>query len=335
MSDSITAEALAAALVERGVTTSRAVLPPSRSSDRPWFISAMLGLAGWLAGVFLLVFVELLFRPSRPGEYLLAAAVLMASAFGLYAIDRESAFFDQLALALSIAGQIAIGAAAGTATHSAAATAAWLAVTQCVLVVVMPNRLARAIAAFFACVGWALAIRFAWWGEHSWLSDARYAVSLGPALAGWGVIWIPVAALAIGAVAGEARWMASKARRIVRPALGGLLLALAFGTLASQPLDTFVFWSSTARPQTHWLVLWPLLNIAAAMVAGLAAFYLRNTALVGVAIAAALAHVMQFYYLLGATLLTKSCIMLAVGAVLLACGVLLNRQRSSRPEAAS
>jgi hypothetical protein len=194
----------------------------------------------------------------------------------------------------------------------------------------MPNALARAIAAFFACIAWALAIRFAWWGEGNW--DAlRAQVSLAPAIVGWFVIWIPIAALAFAALAAEPQWMAHDARRIVRPALGGLLLALTFGTFASVPFDAFdVFWRSSSEPHTNWLVLWPLLNVAAALAAGFGAFRLRSTALVGVAIAAALLHVVQFYYVLGTTLVIKSAIMLIAGAVLLGAGILLRRREAMR-----
>jgi hypothetical protein len=334
MSNSVTAEALTAALIQRGAIGKEAEPLPVGAGERPWFISTLLGVAGWLAGIFLLIFVAVLFKPAGASSYALFAAVLLPAAFGLYAADRHNAFFDQLALALSIAGQIAATAAFAQATHSAAATAGAVAVMQCGLVIAMPNRLARSVAAFFACIAWALAVRFAWWGEKNW-SGLRAPVALGPAIAGWFVIWTPIAALVTAAIAGEAKWMAGKARRIVRPALGGMLLALTFGTLASVPLDMLdLLWASDPRAHTNWLVLWPLLNIAAALAAGLGAFRLRSAPLLGVAITAALLHVMQFYYLLGTTLVVKSAIMLVVGALLLGSGALLRRRGPEREPAA-
>jgi hypothetical protein len=333
MSDNVTADALADALIQRGVIDRGSAPLPPEGSGRPWFVSALLCVAGWLAGVFVLVFIATLFEPSGASSYAVFAIVLLLAAFGLYAADRQNAFFDQLALALSIAGQIAATAAIAESTKSAALTAGALAVLQCLLVLLMPNRLARSIAAFFACIAWALAVRFAWWGEANW-SGSRAHVSFGPAIVGWFVIWTPIAALVFAAIAGEAKWMARKHRRIVRPALGGLLLALTFGTFASVPLDTFdFFWSSNPDRRTNWLVLWPLLNVAVALAAGLGAFRLRSMALLGVAIAAALLHVVQFYYLLGTTLVIKSVIMLIVGAALLGGGgVLLHRRRSGQSE---
>jgi hypothetical protein len=331
MSDSVTSTTLGQALAARGVINHGSA--PSPAGERPWFVSALLGVAGWFAGCCVLIFVAVLFRPSGTLDFAIAAAVLLAAAFGLYAADRHNAFFDQLALALSIAGQVAATVAFGHGIKSSAAIAAWVAVMQCALLVVMPNRLARYLAAFFACVAWALAIRFAWWSMETWRSDAHHPVPLGLALLGWAVIWIPVAAISIAAIRGEAKWMAHGARRIVRPALGGMLLALTFGTFASAPLEMLdVLWSSDSRVHTNWLAIWPLLNVAAALLAGLGAFHLRNRALLGVAIAAALLHVAHFYFLLGTTLLVKSAIMLMIGALLLGLGVLLRNGRVPQEE---
>lgn len=330
MSGSVTADALTAALIQRGALDPGAVPPSFAGSERPWFVSALLGVAGWLAGLSVLVFVLALFEPSRTSTYATFAAVLLAAAFGLYAADRHNAFFDQLALALSIAGQIAATAAFAQATRSVALTAGAVAVMQCVLLLVMPNRLARSIAAFFACVAWALAIRFAWWDEASW-SSRRPAVTPGPAIAGWFVIWAPIAALVSTAIASEPKWMASKARQIARPALTGMLLALTFGTFASMPVDVIeLALGPNPEPHTNWLVIWPLLNAAAALLAGLGAFRLRSRAVLGAAIVAALLHVMQFYYVLGTTLVVKSAIMLIVGALLLGWGALLSRGARER-----
>jgi hypothetical protein len=324
MSDAVTTEALTSALVERGALGHPPAPLPSRANDRPWFVSTLLGVAGWLAGIFVIVLIEALFHPEKATGYAIFAVVLLPTAFGLYVADRGNAFFDQLALAFSIAGQIAATIAIAGATKSAAMTAGVVAVLQCFLLAVMPNALARSIAAFFGCVAWALAIRFAWWGEDNW-GSSRAPITLAPALIGWFVIWTPIVAILAATIASEATWMASKARRIVRPALSGMLLALTFGTLASVPLEALEsLWNP--KPQTNWLVLWPLLNVAVAFIAGLGAFRLRNMALLGIAIAAALLHVVQFYYLLGTTLLVKSAVMLIVGALLLAAGVLLRRR---------
>ena len=83
----------------------------------------------------------------------------------------------------------------------------------------------------------------------------------------------------------------------------------------------------------NWLVVWPLLAVAAALFAGLCAFRLRHRALIGVAIAGALLHLIQFYYLLGVSLVVKSYIMLALGtALLLAARAIDTRATTTVPD---
>jgi hypothetical protein len=314
------------ALVERRLIK-RQGPPPEPADDRPWYISTVLGGAGWLAGLFALGFVAVLFEPETAAGFAVAGIVMLAAAFGLYAADRQ-AFFDQLALALSIAGQLALAWAAAEATESATGTAALVTLMQAVLLVVMPNRLAKALAAFFACTAWALAVRFALWGETT-MSDVRAEVPLGLALVSWLVIWVPLIVAAEVLIALEARWMARPWRAIARPAQTGLLMALAIATWASEPLGSLVFWAPPGETYVNWLVLWPLLGAATALFAAICAYRLQNRALVGLAIAGALLHVIQFYYLLGTTLVVKSMIMLAVGAALLAGAWGLERRRDS------
>lgn len=316
-------------LVDRGFLSQDAQMSPVTSGERPWFVSLVLGTSGWLAGLFGIIFVGLIFTPDSAFEFALAGAIMLGAAYGLYAVDRESAFFDQLALALSIAGQLAMTGAAWEATESVGGTAALVALMQVLLVFIMPNRLAKLLATFFACVAWALALRFAWWGDD--VRGHTEAASLAGALLGWVVIWIPIAAATHLLIQREAEWLARGAQRYVRPVLSGLLLSLAVGTWVSEPIGSLEFWSPS--PQTNWLALWPLLAAGAALFAALCAFRLRNRALIGVAISGALLHIVQFYFLLGTSLLMKSCIMLIVGLALQACAVSLARRADWKKEA--
>jgi hypothetical protein len=310
----LTHESLTQALVARGILGPDTPVPTA-VDQRPWFISAVLGVAGWFAGLCALVFFAMLFKPHGAGQISLIGGVLLAAAFGLYAVDRGSAFFDQLALALSVAGQIALIWAAGEATRSAAATAGCAAVLQLALLLAMPNPFAKALAAFFACIAWALTVRLAWWGESS-LWHAGEPVALGPALLGWFVIWIPLAMAAHVLVKTERQWVASGLRRIARPALAGVIAGLTLGSWASEPLAGLQIWQHGAG-RSNWLALWPLLALLAALFATFCAFRVRNRALIGLGVCGALLHVSQFYFLLGTTLLVKSILMLVVGAALL------------------
>jgi hypothetical protein len=325
VSDRISADELTAALAKRGVLRADAQVPETSRSDRPWFIGVLLGTAGWMAGVFGLAFVALLFKPSSTVELATAGVILLAAAFVLYASDRESAFFDQLALALSIAGQLALAWEFIRGTGSIAGTALLVALMECGLVVVLPNHTARLLATLFACIACALAIRVSLWGGDMIFGFDQRVASLGPALAGWCMIWIPTMAAAWLLIGNEVKWMSTGMRRILRPLLSGLLLSVAFGTLASEPTGVLQFWMPITAAQ-NWLVLWPLLAALAALFAAFCAFRMRDNALLGASIAAALLHVLQFYYLLGTTLLMKSAIMLVIGALLLTGSAMIRRR---------
>ena len=241
---------------------------------------------------------------------------MLGAGFALYAADRDDAFFEQLALTLSLAGQVALLYSVGQVTDSPVGVAAFATVLSVALVLWLPNHFARMASAFLACIAWALTVRMGWWGENLF-GQERLAVSLGPALVGWVLIWLPVAAGVHLLIERESRWMATRARRVARPALTGLLLALSVGTWASVPFAAFPFVPPPGAVPVNWLVVWPLLGVLAALFAALSAFRLRHRPVIGVAIAGALLHLIQFYYLLGVSLVAKSVLMLVLGALML------------------
>lgn len=310
-------ETLRDALITRDFQLDTTIGSPARVDDvqRPWFVSLGLGIAGWVAGLCLLFFVWQVFDPDTALQFSMAGALLVGAAYGLYFADRDSAFFDQLALALSITGQFAFCVAAERATGSDAVAAMSIALLQLLLWLIMPNALARFLAAFFACIAWALALRFVWWGDME-LANTRYAIAFGPAVASWLLIWLPIAAAAYLLIHQEAVWMAKGLQRWLRPGLHGLLLALAFGTWVSEPVAALSFVDTAS--EMNFLALWPLFGAAASLFSLGAAFLLRHRALMGAAIVAALLHVGHFYYVLGTSLRVKAAIMVISGAVLLA-----------------
>lgn len=313
---------LEAALRTRGLLPEGATTVAAGGPDRPWFLAALLGLSGWLAGLFCLGFLGATFRPAHEGGFFVIGLVLLGVAFALYRAP-PGPFIEQVALAFSMAGHVALTIAIGLWTESPGGTALAVALLQGAWLLVAPHRTARLLSALIGCIAWALAVRFAWWGHE--LGPSRFEqVSLGAALVGWFLVWGPIALGARLLVTTEVRWLSAGRQRLVRPLLTGLLLGLTFGTLASQPLQGLLFWSPEGPPRTNWLALWPLLSVGAAVFALACAHAQRSRALMGAAVAAALLHVFHFYMLVGATLLAKSAIMAVVGAVLLASAVLLD-----------
>lgn len=321
--NTMTGTELENALAERGIEVAASQSAVDETADRPWFISAVLGAAGWFAGVFVLVFAFLLIEPEGAAAIGGCGAVLLVAAYGLYFAGRGGSFLEQLALALSIAGQIGLSIAAAEATESAAATAGLMAILQLVLLFVLPNHFAKTLAAFFACVAWALTLRLGWW-DRSLFGARGEAVALAPAVLGWVAIWAPVIAATEWLVRRESDWLATNLRRFARPALSGAIGALTLATWLSEPFGNMPLLSSNFDAP-NWLALWPLLGTGTALYAAACAFRLRSRSLLGLAIAGGLLHAMQFYYVLGTTLVVKSAVMVGVGTVLLAAAWTLRR----------
>jgi energy-converting hydrogenase Eha subunit E len=315
--------ALRQALQSRGLLDSgdvdapTAALAADPTRDRPWYITALLGASGWLAGLFMLGFVMMLFRPDHAAQAALAGVVLLAAAWGLYKADRDAVFVTQLALALSTAGQCLLLFAFNEHTRGIARVAASTFVLQAVLALAMPNRLHRLLSTLFAALAWALTVRFALFGEPTFWGGGGAAPALAPALAAWLLAWAPIGALVSFLIRHEAAWLARGLAALVRPILSGLIVGLACATLASQPFEGWRALFERGAPPPDWLALWPLLSALGALGALAAAFALHSRALIGACVAAALLHVAHFYYALGTGLLLKSLLMVAMGGVLL------------------
>jgi hypothetical protein len=322
------------ALRARGLIPADAPALAGESRDRPWFIALLQGVAGWLGGIFLLVFLGMLIKPESTAGIAVCGVALLLGAWALYYADRDAVFFDQLALALSIAGQFALAWAIVKHSESGVFIAATMFVLQCAVLALMPNHFARLLAAFFACVAWVYTIRFLLQpgaGDGHSLDDelfwrsplaGGYLVPLG-----WLLTWVPMIALAAWLVARERRWMASRARVYARPALSGLLLGIAFAGLVTEPLGIFLLGEEQLGVAVGWWSLFPLLSIGLAVFAMVEAYRVRSAGILGAAVLAALLHLSRFYYLYGTTLLWKSLIMVCAGAALLFAARFLQRAR--------
>jgi hypothetical protein len=286
------------------------------ASDRPLAISLLLGVSGWFAGLFLLVFVAMLFHPEDVASAAIVGTVLLAAAWGLFMVahEGEPVFVAQLGLALSIAGQCLVLYALTAHTSSDAPVAAAALVLQVLLALLMPNRLHRTMSTLFAMIAWALTLHFVLLGENrAWRHDVPSAASSLPAaLAGWLATWGPVAATLWWAIRNEAALAARGWAPTAGAIVTGLIAGLAFATLGSQPFESIVWYG---HDDAGFLALWPLLSALAALGALVAAFALGRRSLMALCGVAALLHVSHFYYALGTSLLVKSLLMLAMGVV--------------------
>lgn len=289
--------------------------------DRPLALSLLLGISGWVAGGFMLVFVAALVGLNTADQAVLPCLLLLAAAWGLFRVDGDGAlvFVTQFALALSIAGQCLALFAMVKDLHGIAPVSGAALLLQVALLLVMPNRLHRTLSTLFALIAWALVVRFGLFGEpdYSHGGHASPVATLPVVLGAWALAWVPVMAALGYAIRRESAWArgpwAPALSAIVTGAIGGL----AFATLASYPFESFN-WVGGEPVGIGGLALWPLLSAFGALFALMAAFALQRKALMALCLTAALLHVGHFYYALGVSLLAKSLLMLVIGAACLA-----------------
>jgi len=278
--------------------------------------------------------VFMLFKPESPGAALAIGLVLLGAAWGLFMVDRDGAFVSQLALAFSIAGQCAVlfglSQSLFKGSRSIAGVAFIALVLQVALTITMPNRLHRIMSTLFACLAWALTVRYGVWDPFEWdrvrSEVAKQTPSLALAVVSWSAVWLPLGGFLILLIRREAAWMSAGWQAILRPVSMGLIVGLAFATLSSHPLESFSWNNSGQSGRQNWLALWPMLSALASLCAMAAAFALRSRGLMGACAVAVLLHTSHFYYALGTSLLIKSVTMLVLGVLLLA-GAHVLRQR--------
>lgn len=134
-------------------------MPGPREKHSPWFVRAMLGVAGWLGALFLVGFVVAgLELTSEIGAYWVIGAITCGGAAAIFHVSRNGDFASQFGLAVAIAGEVLmlIGMEPWKG-DSVTSVMFIIAIQQSILFVVMPNFLHRVWAAGTA----ALALCFA------------------------------------------------------------------------------------------------------------------------------------------------------------------------------
>lgn len=330
-----TAPELLQALHARGLLADPSLaLATHEGPERPWFVSLLLGATGWVAGILVLIFVAMTFEHgSGAGAGVFVVGIfLLAMAYGLFWAAKRAgfaAFASQAALSLSIAGQFAVLYAVGETLDRSFSQSgitmlsATALVLQVGLAALMPNRLHRTMSALFACIAWALFLRLSLWGSTPRASPLEVAASPATELATWCATWLPIAGVLFVIVRNEAAWIARGFAPVVRPVAAGLIVALAIGTLASEP---WAWLFASGASGYHSFAPWPLLSAIAALAALAAAYALGSMGLAAICIGAAIGHVVHLYYTLEATLLVKAATLAAIGAACLAVAWSLKRR---------
>lgn len=327
--------------------------PPPDPHEAPWFVRAMLGIAGWLGALFLLGFVGALFSSVFEDS---TAAILTGSAFcvAMVALFRRfprGGFIAQFGLAVSLAGQILIliGLADIDSLERSSISwiALWMALVQAILFFLIPNFVHRVWTAWTATFALAVALdgfgldpfspalaalALAWlWLEEldrplqgSTLRAAGYGLTLTTLITAFAQGHFGLGGLLLDDKPPLGGWLAVR--------IGGLLTGMVLVWAVARLLRREgVAWDSgagrvgLASAAIVALASLEAPGIAPSIVVLILGFANGNRPLAGLGIVSLLAYLSYYYYSLEATLLQKSALLIALGVALLLARLALHR----------
>jgi uncharacterized membrane protein len=318
--------------------------PQATKLESPWYVRLMLGVAGWIAAIFLLgffaVFITRLFDKA-PLMMGIGVALLLVASLALRFV-RSGDFVEQFALAISFCGQFMVNFGIfdlfDTSQHE---VLPWTisALVQIALLVLMPNSIHRLWSAFAAAVALSIALQstalyfvfaavtlaltsWCWLNEFRWLDKAFY---LRPVTYGL--------TLALAVINRPGRLLQSitgfnpdqHSGFLASPwpghlLAGAVLLGVVWCLLRRQGIKFGGLTANTVLAGAGALVLASvgIPGIIAGICVMLLGFANGNRLLTGLGIIAMLFYTSYYYYSLEATLLVKSQALAVMGIALLA-----------------
>lgn len=331
-------------LTAAGVPVSSAV--QRQEPESPWFIKALLALAGWVAAVFILIFIAIGFEflIDNSAAAILLGVVMIATAYALLRLPGND-FVEHLALAVSLAGQLSVAWGTGSLLGGPDAGFWWsLVILQAVLAAVMPNFVHRVFSSFCAILALSLAMTgsgapfvagaltllaliWLWLHEFQYPRRLRQVQALGYGLA-LGLLAIQYFNRFDRPLLG---WRAEP-DIWTQPWMGELIFAVALVYLlwhllrqaerpVSRAIQTGVYGGAGLLVLAS-LQAYGLTQGAVLLVLG---FAIGNRLLMGLGVVSLLFSISSYYYLLEVTLLTKTLTLLVLGILLLAGRWLMQR----------
>ncbi|MCZ4316660.1 DUF4401 domain-containing protein [Comamonadaceae bacterium G21597-S1] len=344
------ADALWSRLHAAGLTTGN--MPAWTQEPRtPWYVRVMVAVAGLIAATCLLGFVAAVFNVlfESTTASMTTGGLLLLAACILFRTVRQNDFSAMFALTVSLAGQFLVLFGLFTLFDDHPMTARpfwWTAALQVVLMVVMPNTVHRSLSAYAAAMAFTYAcfatgVAFVATGVIAasvttlWLNEARSGARLAVAapvaygltasflqIAGESLFAHPLVSV-FGVRTDIELWPWAE------PALTAAALIVTAAILLTR-----AGWRPSARRTQLAMGAVLMVCIASFKAPGILAgllvvllgFSNGNRLLVGLGIASLAIYVSGYYYLLEVTLLHKSGVLLATGAVLLGIRWLLLNQ---------
>lgn len=313
----------------------------------PWYVKAMIGVAGWIAAGFLLSFFGIAGLIDSATSMLLWGAIMAVAALALRRLVRTALFWHQMAFAFSLVGQGLLIVGVGMQSEDLTLTMLFTVGLELVLFFAYPDTFHRTLSV--------LAIGVALVGllYDQKLLDGVHALVIALGL-GTVVVWQQ-----------ELRLLANRWSPYRAPLGYGLPLTLFGITLLSLvgEIDTNYWWVSAVglalvllylsilllrelgytglNPMTFWVVGAILITlipayqtpgILAALIVLCLGRWRGNGLLMGLATLFLLFFLSAYYYNLDITLLNKSYILMGTGVVLLVVHMAFMRiQRMTAP----
>ena len=326
-------------------------MPATDKAPAPWYVRAILGIAGWIAALFMLGFIggAFAFVMQTASAGIVLGAVCCAGAYALFSKAGDNDFMEQFALVVSLVGQILIGIGLSDFLRMEAVPFyVAMALVQGTLAWLIPNFLHRVLTTGGAAIALALAIKLM--QLHGFaaplLCFGLAWIWLDPRLwAGSGTLWRPVGyGLMLAVLLVEMFRIFAMDEWVTGASLMGDWLAL-WGPVIGRGLTAAVLvWvairlaareghgpgSMTGMAAIGAAVLFGLLALNApglttALLVLLLGFAAGNRILLALGIIGLFLFVGHFYYSLHAPLLAKSGMLALTGVLLLGAWLLLRR----------
>jgi len=312
----------------------------------------MLGIAGWIGALFLLAFVGAALASvfDSAGASLVVGALCCGAAYLIFSKLGRNDVAVQFGLAVSLAGQVMMIFGIGETLERSAEGVPFLlaiAILEAVLAFVLDNYVHRVLCTIGATVALGLAMRQMGLGPvfPAALAAALAAVWLNEHQFGArGPMWRALGnGLAIGLlVSGFSFWESLMGpTAVVMPwtlwarglLIGAVLLYVVQQLLAQHDTgpSSRVGVAALGAAAAFAIATYTASGVIASLIVMLLGFSRGNRTMFGLGVAALLGYLSYFYYTLQATLLTKSIVLMASGAVLIAVWVVMRAMFGDAP----
>ncbi len=330
--------------------------PEHEDLEKPWYLRLLQGVAGWFAGLLMLGFFALMFSAlfdKSSHTLLMVVGILCSVVAYLIFKSKHNDFLNQLAMALSLAGQVMFAFAVFKNIFNISSSGLFiLSAYQMVLVFLLPNYLHRLLTSGFALIAFvtglheiglagiggavsAVALSLIWlkdkkWGQYQPLWEpVGYGLSI--ALVYSQVFILSQRYLFRYKEIDTTSWLVTHAAF-----LSSLLVALVFINLVWVTLKEFKVPLKSKEAVLSLLfccivvaMSFYIIGISTGLLLILLGFIRNRKVLIAIGIFSALGFISWYYYNLHMTLLVKSLILIGIGIAMLVAYALFNYLYSS------